>query len=212
MSGKTLSVQSSVYLIKLRHDSDICPIFLFCRPRKLDPLRSHLTLTWPFFQPISLVYRISLAISSTKKSTRLRSEQPRVEAQHRMGVSRIPNKALSILQGDCQGRQDNSTGMNLSTKSGAAFCESNLVIPGLKDMHFVYDRGIMLTGTSSNGETTGIWSSLQRYSFQFGVDVPPWSSVDVPHGQDSAGHTKHWRHPSLQRDSGHSECIFCAST
>jgi hypothetical protein len=47
--------------------------------------------------------------------------------------------------------------MNLSTEEELPFCESNLVIPGLKDMHFyVYDRGIMLTGTSSNGETTGI--------------------------------------------------------
>jgi hypothetical protein len=46
--------------------------------------------------------------------------------------------------------------MNLSTEEvELPFCESNLVIPGLKDMHF-YDHGIMLTGTSSNGETTGI--------------------------------------------------------
>jgi hypothetical protein len=69
-------------------------------------------------------------------------------------ATRSLTRALSILKATVKEVGTTScSGMNLSSEDAELpFCESALAIPGLKDTHFyVYDHGIMLTGTA-NGE------------------------------------------------------------
>jgi hypothetical protein len=117
------------------------------------------TLTCTFFQPISTQStRISLVISSTIDQARLQSEQPRSSILVRAIESyQIPNKGFEHSW-DCQG-QDNSA-LEWIYRPKKWSCLSAKAIWSyqvLRTCTLRLRRG-MLTGTSSNGETTGIWS------------------------------------------------------
>jgi hypothetical protein len=79
-------------------------------------------------------------------------------------ATRSLTRALSILKEAVKETGTTScTGMNTSSEEAELpFCESTLAIPGLKDMHFyVYDHGIMLTGTANgeNGDLLPLYSA-----------------------------------------------------